>query len=103
MKKQDMNHEMKSTCSEVEVRLYGSLQQKGLEKQAEIQINSPVSLPTFIKDLGLPITSIKMAMVNHKAVASDTMIHPGDSIALFPAEYPFFADWKSFWSKADLT
>ena len=98
-----MNHEMKSTCSGVQVRLYGSLRKKVLEKQAEIQMDAPVSLPALIKSLGLPLSSIKMAMVNHKAVASDTMIHPGDSIALFPAEYPFFADWKSFWSKADLT
>jgi molybdopterin converting factor small subunit len=39
---------------------------------------------------------VQLAMVNHRAVFLDHLIHPGDRIALFPREYTIFADWKNF-------
>ncbi len=35
-------------------------------------------------------------MVNHRAVPKDTVIFPGDRVALFPREYAIFVDWKAF-------
>jgi len=32
-------------------------------------------------------------MVNHSAVPKNSIIHPGDRLALFPKEYVVFADW----------
>jgi len=39
---------------------------------------------------------VQLVMVNHKAVHTNSTINPGDRIALFPREYPVFADWKDF-------
>jgi len=32
-------------------------------------------------------------MVNHSAIPKDSIIHPGDRLALFPKEYVVFSDW----------
>ena len=35
-------------------------------------------------------------MINHRAAAVDTTVRAGDRIALFPGEYPIFADWHTY-------
>jgi molybdopterin converting factor small subunit len=54
----------------------------------------PVPLPEVLATLGIAAERVQLAMVNHRAVARTTAVSPGDRVALFPPEYPFFADWK---------
>jgi molybdopterin converting factor small subunit len=53
-------------------------------------------LVDILKKLKIPFDLVQLVMVNHKAVQMDSTINPGDRIALFPKEYPVFADWKDF-------
>ena len=46
--------------------------------------------------LDVGVEQVQLAMVNHRAAAADTAIRAGDRIALFPREYPIFADWQSY-------
>ena len=82
---------------EVKIRLYGSLVRIGEDATRSITISEPMKLSSIISLIGVPARSVRLAMVNHRAVTSDAIINPGDRVALFPAEYPFFADWKDYW------
>jgi molybdopterin converting factor small subunit len=46
--------------------------------------------------LRIPFNKVQVVMVNYRAVAKHSTIHPGDRVSLFPREYPVFADWKDF-------
>jgi hypothetical protein len=37
--------------------------------------------------------SVNLVMVNHRSVLKDSVVWPGDRVAVFPKEYPIFADW----------
>ena len=83
----------------IEVVLLGSLgkgrgEAPGNSKLLELQ--APTPLPEVLKRLSIPPDQVQLAMVNHRAAAPDCLVRPGDRIALFPKEYPFFADWKDF-------
>ena len=80
----------------LEIRVYGSLRNKVRSNQ-EIELNRPEDLPSVVARIGLSMSSIKLAMVNHRAVDPGHIVQPGDTVALFPSEYPFFADWRDFW------
>ena len=54
------------------------------------------SLNDVLAALGVRAEQVQLAMVNHRAVAVDTAVRAGDRIALFPREYPIFADWLSY-------
>jgi hypothetical protein len=87
--------------AEVTIRLYGSLVRKGEDTTRSIETSEPMSLPSIISHLGVPVRSVRLAMVNHRAVSSGVIVYPGDRVALFPAEYPFFADWKDYWPEPE--
>jgi len=61
-----------------------------------VRITSPSSLADILNPLGIPPERVQLVMINHRAVNRETIIHPGDRVALFPGEYPVFADWKDF-------
>jgi len=85
--------------SNIQIHLYGSLRNMG-KKYDEFTIRtgleSEAPLVDILKELKIPLDMVQLVMVNHKAVHMDSTIYPGDRIALFPGEYPVFADWKDF-------
>ncbi|UCB50565.1 MAG: MoaD/ThiS family protein [Deltaproteobacteria bacterium] len=82
-----------------EVCLFGSLR-KDLgdlhDLPLRMDIYAPTPLPQVLESLRIPFHKVQVVMVNHRAVAKDSTIHPGDRVSLFPREYPIFADWKDF-------
>jgi hypothetical protein len=83
----------------VEVHLFGSLSDLLGEKRRtnfECHIEAPVPLKDFLHPLGIPAGSVKLAMINHRAVSKNHLVHPWDRISLFPKEHVIFADWKNF-------
>ena len=82
---------------DTQLHLFGSLQ-KELEGYAEMPIwfdlDSPTTLLDVLRRFKVPLDKVQLAMVNHRAVSKDSMIHPGDRLSLFPREYVVFADWR---------
>lgn len=81
----------------IDIRLYGSLSRSSGQLESKLALSEPTTLDSVIRQLGISRQLVRLAMVNHRAASCDAPIRSGDSIALFPAEYPFFADWKDFW------
>ena len=85
--------------SNIQIHLYGSLRNR-VKKHDEFTIRASLEanilLVDLLKQLKIPLNLVQLAMVNHKAVHMDSTIYPGDRIALFPQEYPVFADWKDY-------
>lgn len=82
-----------------EVYLFGSLSRESEENGArpiQYVLHAPIPLRDLFHCLGISSGRVQLAMVNYRAVSLDHVIHPGDRIALFPKEYPIFADWKDF-------
>ncbi|MDJ0915198.1 MAG: hypothetical protein QNI95_16625 [Desulfobacterales bacterium] len=91
-------------ASIIHIALFGSLTKKfGPAKNAPItlKLNSPLALSAIIKKLEIPQDLVQLVMVNYRAVGIDTLIEPGDRVALFPREYPLFVDWKDFRVKTE--
>lgn len=53
-------------------------------------------MPSILTELKIETYRVQLAMVNFRSAAKDAVIYPGDRLALFPKEYPVFADWKDF-------
>lgn len=86
----------------VSVYLYGSLpnivgQESG--KFFELSLNGPTPLVDALSMGQIPVEAVQLAMLNHKPVQLNATIRPGDRLALFPKEYPFFVDWYDFRNK----
>ncbi len=83
----------------VQINLFGSLQKK-MEDLYDSPIQFDLDVPSPLVDVlgrfNIPLDMVQLAMVNHRAVPKDSIINPGDRIALFPREYIVFADWKDF-------
>jgi len=56
----------------------------------------PLFVGEILKRLGIPSSSVQLAMANHRAVSLSETVRPGDRLALFPKEYAVFVDWKDF-------
>ena len=83
----------------IEVVLLGSLRNGAGEAPGNsklLELQAPTRLPDVLKLLSIPPDKVQVAMVNHRAVPPDCLVRPGDRVALFPKEYPLFADWKDF-------
>lgn len=81
------------------VYLFGSLGSGGKGNGAHPiphVLQAPILLMELLDCLEIASDRVQLAMVNHRAVSLDHVIHPGDRIALFPKEYAIFADWKNF-------
>jgi hypothetical protein len=88
----------------VEVYFLGSLAKKrgaSEGRPAQLTLEGPTPLHKVLRLLSLERGEVQMAMVNHRAVALDLLIRPGDRLALFPKEYPLFADWAEFKTRKD--
>jgi hypothetical protein len=78
------------------VLLFGSLSRflRGTRDEAlELDLPGPTGIPELLELLKIPVRDVCLAMVNHRSVPKDFMVHPGDRLSLFPREYPIFADW----------
>jgi hypothetical protein len=78
------------------VLLFGSLSRfhQGISDQAiELNLQAPTGIPDVLDLLKIPVRDVSLAMVNHRSVPKNSVIHPGDRLSLFPREYPIFADW----------
>jgi hypothetical protein len=67
-----------------------------LDFPISFDLNGPTSLTRLLERFEIPMDKVQLIMVNHRAVPKGTTIQPGDRLALFPREYPFFADWKDY-------
>ena len=84
---------------DIQIHLYGSLRKIGKKNDGFVirtNLESEAPLADILRQLKIPLNLVQLVMVNHKAVHIDSTIYPGDRIALFPREYPVFADWKDF-------
>jgi hypothetical protein len=84
--------------SAVQVVLFGSLRRgrPAAEAPIPLELAVPAPLAEVLSRIGIPPDQVQLAMVNHRAVDGAALIHPRDRLALFPPEYPFFADWKDW-------
>jgi len=69
----------------------GSPEQPGL---IEITLKNGATVQEAVQVLGIPKERVKLIFVNHAAAFLDQLLKEGDRVALFPAEYPVFADWE---------
>jgi len=67
--------------------------------QGEGSAAGAISIDELATQIGLPTSEIKLVMINSRPVHPGAKIEPGDSVALFPKEYPFFADWMECWQE----
>ena len=82
--------------SATHVLLFGSLSRVHRGKRdepLELDLQVPTPIPDVLDRLKIPAPDVNLAMVNHRSVPQDSVIHPGDRLSLFPREYPIFADW----------
>jgi len=82
----------------VDVILFGSLatnmgQGRDGECHADLPLLSPAPISEILRLLGIPLENVNLVMVNHRSVLKDSVVWPGDRVAVFPKEYPIFADW----------
>jgi hypothetical protein len=82
----------------VDVFLFGSLgtntgQGRGGECRADLPLQSPAPISDVLRLLGIPLEKLNLVMVNHRSVPKESVICGGDRMAVFPKEYPIFADW----------
>ncbi len=59
-----------------------------------IALSGPAALREILRLAGIPLEQVQLVMLNHRSVPGDTVVHPGDRLAVFPREYPIFADWR---------
>lgn len=81
------------------VNLFGSLREYEGESGGSsscLEFAAPAPLEAILSRFRIPLERVQLAMVNHRAVPRDQVIHPGDRVSLFPKEYAIFADWKDF-------
>ena len=84
----------------IEIICYGSLREArssaALTSDNRFPLSEATPLAAVIDRLDIPHGSIQLAMLNHRAVSGETVIKPGDRLALFPREYPIFMDWNDY-------
>jgi len=79
-----------------ELVLFGSLKKEMAdvdEDSIRFELDDPTPLLEVLQTYEIPVNRVQLAMVNHGAVPKNSIIHPGDRLALFPKEYVVFADW----------
>ena len=80
-----------------ELILFGSLKKEMADVDDDsirFELEDSMPLLEVLQIHKIPVNMVQLAMVNHSAVPKNSIIHPGDRLALFPKEYAIFADWK---------
>jgi len=79
-----------------ELVLFGSLKKEMGnvdDDSIRFELEAPTPLLEVLQIHNIPVNMVQLARVNHRAVPKNSIIHPGDRLALFPREYVVFADW----------
>jgi molybdopterin converting factor small subunit len=85
--------------SEILLYVFGSLRNRtasSLESPYRLNIDASASIKGILQRCGISLDQVQLVIVNHRAVPKESMINPGDRVAVFPKEYPVFVDWKDF-------
>ena len=83
---------------DITIHLFGSLRKitdSNLKSSIMVRRKESIPLNEIIKDLKIVEDRLQLVMINHRAASMTTIVRPGDRVALFPSEYPIFADWKN--------
>ena len=76
---------------------YGSLHRYVADRASKpFTFHNGISVRDFLVSIEVPLEDVKVVVVNHKPARPNHSITADDRIALFPQEYPFFADWKDY-------
>lgn len=81
----------------VDVHLFGSLRsktEKSDQNPARLLLEIPIPIHELLQRLGIQKGWVQLVMINNRSVYPDSLVRPGDRVALFPAEYPVFMDWN---------
>lgn len=84
---------------QLEVYAYGSLQpvlKDTRERLEDVPPDAQLPLTELLHRLGISRDQVQLVLLNHRPAAMDAVVRPGDRVALFPPEYPIFADWKDY-------
>jgi len=83
--------------AQTKVVLYGSLRpDRAREEEIDFIQEKSLRVEDLLAQMRVPAEGVQLMMVNHRAVAPDYVVNPGDRVALFPREYMIFADWKNY-------
>ena len=84
----------------VQIILYGSLRNYRISSpnpsNLTLAVTEATPLKNVIRQLDIPHDKVQLVMLNHRAVAKDAVVAPGDRLALFPVEYPVYPDWNDY-------
>jgi len=76
----------------VNVLLGGSLRQLHPEARdgwIEVSIDGPLRIEDFLGRTNVPTDQARMLMLNHRKADLDTLVQPGDRLAVFPPALAF--------------
>lgn len=83
----------------LEIHCFGSLRSKSKTaggKPLKLEIEVPLPFGEMLHRLGIHPDQVQLIMINHCSVTPDSLLQPGDRVALFPPEYPVFLDWNDY-------
>ncbi|MDZ7761521.1 MAG: hypothetical protein U5L00_14860 [Desulfovermiculus sp.] len=83
----------------VEVYAYGTLQpvfKDTRDRLEDVHPDAQLPLTELLHRLDISRDQVQLVMLNHRPAAMDAIVSSGDRVALFPPEYPIFADWKHY-------
>ncbi|MDZ7761525.1 MAG: hypothetical protein U5L00_14880 [Desulfovermiculus sp.] len=84
---------------QIEVYAYGSLQPVLKDSRNWLEdalSDAHLPLIELLHRLDITQGQVQLVMLNHCPAAMDAVVRSGDRVALFPPEYPIFADWKDY-------
>ena len=82
----------KARMAHVTVLLGGSLRQLHPEArngEIEVSIDGPLTIGEFLERTHVPTDQARMLMLNHRRAGLDTVVRPGDRLAVFPPSLAF--------------
>lgn len=83
----------------IEVCAYGSLRsaaEAAANRLHDLSEGFEAPVGDILSRLNISKSEVQLVMRNHRPVFMDAVIRSGDRIALFPQEYPIFADWDDY-------
>ncbi len=82
---------------QIEFQAFGSLQSQAPQNGVQHLVSGDAcSVDDLLKKLDISRKYVQLVMINHRPVGVDAVIRSGDRVALFPQEYPIFADWNGY-------
>lgn len=82
----------KPRMAHVTVLLGGSLRQlhpEARDGEIEVPIDGPLTITEFLERTNVPTDQARMLMLNHRRADLDTVVRPGDRLAVFPPSLAF--------------